>query len=92
MLEMEVAIMPVAKVSNKGQITLPIAARRKLGIAPNSTVEVVTEGNEIVVRPIKSISQLYGVFHEHVRGRKPIGWESERRRMEQAVAQEVVNE
>ena len=44
-----------------------------------------------VVRPVKSIGQLYGVFQEHVRGRKRLGWEEERRRMEQTVAREVVN-
>ena len=41
-------------VSTKGQVTLPVEARRKLGIKPGDAVEFeVTEG-AIVVKPAKS--------------------------------------
>jgi AbrB family looped-hinge helix DNA binding protein len=88
----EVTIMPITKVSSKGQITLPAAMRRKFGIKPNSTVEIIADGDGILVRPTRSISELYGIFHDRVRGRKPLGWEEERRRMEEAVAREVADE
>jgi len=81
-----------AKVSYKGQITLPAAARRKLGIEPNSRVEVVVREDEIVIRPLKTIAELDGIFHSYVRGCKPVPWEKQRRRMEQAVAREVEDE
>jgi AbrB family looped-hinge helix DNA binding protein len=84
--------MATAKVSGKGQITLPAGVRRRLGIEPYSTVEIVERDGGILVRPIRSIGELYGIFHEHVRGRKPIGWERERERMEEAVAREVADE
>ncbi len=84
--------MPSARVSEKGQITLPADVRRKLGISPHSRVEVLLRDNEIVIRPIKSISQLYGIFHEHVRGHQPVPWQEERSRMEEAVGREVADE
>jgi AbrB family looped-hinge helix DNA binding protein len=84
--------MTSAKVSNKGQITLPVAARRKLGIEPNSRVEVVVRDDEIVIRPLKTIAELDGIFHKYVHGHKPVPWEKQRRQMEQAVAREVEDE
>lgn len=84
--------MAIGKVSSKGQITLPAAMRRKLGIKPNSTVEIIAGGDGILVRPTRSIGELYGIFHDRVRGRKPLGWEEERRQMEEAVAREVADE
>ena len=88
----EASDMPSAIVSEKGQITLPATIRRKLGIEPHSRVEVLVRDNEIVLRPVKSISQLYGIFHERVRGRQPVPWPEERRRMEETVAREVADE
>ena len=84
--------MTSAKVSSKGQITLPAKARRKLGIEPNSRVDVEVRDNEIVIRPLKTIAELDGIFHKYVRGRKPVPWEEERRQMEQAVAEQVARE
>ncbi len=84
--------MTSAKVSSKGQITLPADARRKLGIEPNSRVDVVVRDNEIVIRPLKTIAELEGIFHKYVQGRKPVPWEQQRREMEQAVAREVEDE
>ena len=84
--------MPTATVSSKGQITLPSAVRRKLGIEPCSTVEIIECDDGILVRPTRSISDLHGVFREHVCRRKPLGWRQERQRMEEAVAQEVADE
>jgi antitoxin PrlF len=82
----------VSRVSNKGQITLPAEIRRKLGIGPNSSVEVIAREGEIVIRPVKSIGELYGIFEEQVRGRRRLSRETERRRMEEAVAREVGHE
>ncbi len=84
--------MTSAKVSSKGQITLPAAARRKLGIEPNSRVDLVVRDNEIVIRPLKTIAELHGIFHKYVRGRKPVPWEKQRRETERAVAEQVARE
>jgi len=83
--------MSTAKVSSKGQITLPAAARRKLGIAPHSTVEVITRDDGIVIRPLRSVMELAGVLRPYSRG-KVMDWEAARTETERAVAREVAHE
>ena len=82
--------MSTARVSSKGQITLPAAARRKLGIEPHSRVEVLVQDAEIVIRPIKQISDLAGIFHEYTKGVTG-DWETIRTQAEEAVAREVMS-
>ena len=40
------------KVTKRGQVSIPSAVRRKLKIAPNSTVEWVVEGSTARVIPL----------------------------------------
>ena len=83
--------MTRATVSEKGQLTLPIGIRRKLGIGPRSRVELELRGNEIIIRPLKSISEVAGVFREHAEG-VSADWETVRTETERAVAREVADE
>jgi AbrB family looped-hinge helix DNA binding protein len=92
MAHIEVLPMPFAKVSAKGQITLPAALRREFGIAPGSTVEVTVVEGGLLVRPLRSIRQLYGILHDYIPPGGPLGWEEERRIMEEAVARQVMDE
>ena len=52
--------MPVARVSSKGRITLPVSCRRALGINPKDRVLVETDGDRIIVRPIPDLLELEG--------------------------------
>ncbi len=61
--------MATARVSSKGQITLPAALRREFGIAPGSTVEIVATEGGLLVRRIRRISELYGILHDRVPSR-----------------------
>jgi len=83
--------MATALVSSKGQITLPAAARRKFKIGPKSRVDVEIRENEIAIRPVKSIRELCGIFHDAAKG-KTEDWETVRQITMRAVAEEVVNE
>ena len=83
--------MPIIKVSDKGQITLPVAIRRKFRVEPQSQVSVEVRDDEIVLRPIKSIMELEGILHAYAHPGKP-SWEEERDEMERAVAQHVLGE
>jgi AbrB family looped-hinge helix DNA binding protein len=80
----------VARVSSKGQITLSAAVRRKLGIAPNSQVEVIVKDEEIAIRPLKRVSELAGILNRYARPDEPEDWETIRQQTEKAVAEEVV--
>jgi AbrB family looped-hinge helix DNA binding protein len=80
----------IARVSNKGQITIAAAARRKLGIAPNSEVEVTVTDTEITIRPMKSIDELAGILRRYAKPGDDEDWDTIRDEMEKAVAEEVV--
>ncbi|MBS7613473.1 AbrB/MazE/SpoVT family DNA-binding domain-containing protein, partial [Candidatus Bathyarchaeota archaeon] len=47
-------------VTRKGQITIPVEIRRKLGIEEGSKVEVTEEGGMIIIRKSLSILDLAG--------------------------------
>ncbi|HEY3397853.1 MAG TPA: AbrB/MazE/SpoVT family DNA-binding domain-containing protein [Armatimonadota bacterium] len=83
--------MTTIKVSDKGQVTLPAVVRRKLHLEARSQVSVEVRDGEIVLRPVKAIAELEGVFRAAAR---PGGtsWEAERRHMERAVAEQVADE
>jgi antitoxin PrlF len=42
--------MAMAKLSSKSQIVLPAKLRRKLGIRPGDTLEVIEQGEAILLR------------------------------------------
>jgi AbrB family looped-hinge helix DNA binding protein len=80
--------MMIVRVSQTGQITIPAAARRKLGIKPKSNVTIEVGEHELIIRPMKSISDLAGILREHAGG-KPGDLETERAVAEAAVARQV---
>lgn len=60
--------MPTVTVSDKGQVVIPAAIRRRLGLVPGSKLDFELEGNSIRVRPLKSIPPSraedgYGMLH-----------------------------
>ncbi len=55
--------MAVAKLTSKGQITLPSAVRKKLGLAPGDQVDFVESGEGFTLIPVsKHPSVLRGRF------------------------------
>ena len=83
--------MTTARVSERGQISIPAAARRKLGIKPRSRVTVEVGENQIVIKPMKSISDVYGIFSEYAKG-KTTDWDTILEETMMAVAREVESE
>lgn len=51
-----------AIVSSKGQVTLPVAMREKLGIQPGSKIRFELRAHDLVVRPDLPISAYYGIL------------------------------
>ncbi|MGH9468487.1 MAG: AbrB/MazE/SpoVT family DNA-binding domain-containing protein [Terriglobales bacterium] len=45
--------MAKAKISSKGQVTIPVAIRRWLGVRPGECVEFARKNGEVVVRPAR---------------------------------------
>ena len=83
--------MITAQVSDKGQITIPADIRRKLGLKPKSRVSIEIRDNTVVIRPMKSIRELSGIFHEYAKG-KTTDWDTIREETMRIVAEEVAHE
>lgn len=83
--------MTTISLSEKGQVTLPAGARRKLGLKPKSKMEVEITEEGILLRPIKSIMELSGILHEYAKG-KSTDWDTIREETMKAVVQEIMDE
>jgi len=83
--------MIIYKVSERGQISIPAAARRKLGIKPKSKVEVEIGKQEIIIRPLRTIGEVKGIFRKYAKGKEQ-DWESVRAKTERKVAQEAAHD
>lgn len=58
--------MATSTVSDKGQVVIPAAIRRRLGIAPGTRLEFIEEGAELRVRieqrrPRTTVDEGYGM-------------------------------
>ena len=53
---MEEKIEDIVKVSPKGQIVIPKAIRKKLGIAPGEKILIISRDKEIFLRKLESLS------------------------------------
>jgi AbrB family looped-hinge helix DNA binding protein len=83
--------MTTVNISDKGQITVPAAMRRRLGLRAHSRVTLELREDELVLRPVKTISEVAGIFREQARGKRA-SWEKVRRQVTEAVAREVAGE
>ena len=81
----------IARVSERGQISIPAAARRKLGIKPKSKVSVEVGEKEIVIKPVKSILELGGILREYAKG-KSTDWDTIREQAMEITAREIEDE
>ncbi len=77
-----------ARISERGQVTIPASIRRKLGLEAEVRLEIEERDGAIILRPIRPLSAAAGVFAHAARGRKT-DWETVRRETEARVAAEV---
>ena len=50
--------MKVYRLTEKGQVTVPVEVRRRLGIDPDSLLEIRAEGDEVRIRKVGSARPL----------------------------------
>lgn len=79
--------MPIAKITSKGQVTIPLEVRQRLALETGSRIDfVLTPEGSVVIEPVRSsLRSLKGVFHKV--GRKPVSLTD----MEDAIAAEAGN-
>ena len=63
-----------AKVSKKGQVTIPKAIREKLNIGNEGAVLFLVENDEVKIKgvPKKSVAELAGSLKKYVKEYKPL--------------------
>ena len=73
--------MPIATLTSKGQVTLPMAVRTALSLGAGNQVDFVRQGASFVLMPVRSdVTTLKGRFAGRVK--KPVSIEA----MDQAIA------
>ncbi|MBI2597401.1 AbrB/MazE/SpoVT family DNA-binding domain-containing protein [Candidatus Daviesbacteria bacterium] len=77
-------------LTQKGQVTIPVEIRSRLGLKPKDKVRFEVEGDEVKIKPAPSrIARHFGAVA--VSG-KSLDWRVERKAFEEGVAEEVVAE
>ena len=80
----------IIRVSSRGRITIPAQERRRLGIRPNSQVEIIPRDGEIVIRPLKSVLEVAGGLRRYAKFPVP-DWDEVRSETQRKVAEEVMD-
>ena len=76
-----------AKVTIKGQVTIPKKIREKLNIRPSDFVLFVRKGNEVVIKPARTLLDLRGLIKTD---KKIEEWEKVRDTAKKYVINEVM--
>ena len=58
--------MHIAKLTNKGQITIPKTVRQSLGLHPGDKLEfIINKNDEVLFKPIvKKVDDVFGKLHK----------------------------
>jgi len=84
----ERAMIWTAKVSSKGQITLPKELRERLGLKPGERIILKVEDNRVTLEKLPDVLSLYGVFAVS----EPQDWKKVREDTMNIVAAETAKE
>lgn len=65
--------MTIAKVTSKGQITVPKAVRERLGLVPGDELEFMEDSGQMVIRRHEDDSRFrkYRGYLKHLQGQDP---------------------
>lgn len=70
-------------ITSQGQMSIPMAIRKKMGWEKNKKISVELQGDKVVLSTIPDVMDLYGVF----KTKKRISWKKIRRTLDTAWAQ-----
>ena len=65
------------RITSKGQVTIPVEIRERLGLLPDSEVEFVVEGNAVRIRKARGRQPRRRNIVEHLRGKASPGMTTE---------------
>jgi len=61
------------RITSKGQVTIPVGIREKLGLLPDTEVEFRLSGNTVIVRKVKAKGRRGRSLVERMRGKATKG-------------------
>jgi antitoxin PrlF len=76
----------ISTITTKGQVTIPVSIRKKHGLCANDRVDFITEGDRILLIPVKTLRD----FRGSVSGAGDL--DKERQAAKDAVARRVIEE
>jgi|LGVC01.1.fsa_nt_gb AbrB family looped-hinge helix DNA binding protein len=76
-----------SRITVKGQVTVPKKIRDDLKISPGDVILFVKRGDEVVIKPVKTLLDFKGVIQSD---QKIDDWEKVRNKAKEYVAQKVV--
>lgn len=65
------------KVTTKGQVTIPVAVRERLGLLPNTEVEFVLKDGHAILRKLRRSRRRGAKVIAHLRGRGSVSLTTE---------------
>jgi len=78
------------RITQKGQVTIPIAIRVRLGLNPKDRIRFEVDGDDVKIKPVHSrLKAGYGAVTPKNR---PEDWKQIRTEMAKAIADEVMAE
>ena len=78
------------RLTQKGQVTIPLAIRARLGLKPRDLVRFEVDGDEVKLKPARSkLLEGYGAVQARNR---PEDWTAVRAEIEQAIAEDTAAE
>ena len=60
-------MVEMVTVTRKGMVTIPSSIRRKYGIKNGDRVQFVQVNGAVMVIPVKTLSEMYGLDKEHAK-------------------------
>jgi AbrB family looped-hinge helix DNA binding protein len=79
-------------MTSKGQVTIPVAIRRRLGLKQGQRIMFVEEDGQVRIAPATSVAEsTAGIFKSYAR-RPPMSIREEKIAIEEAIAEEAASE
>ncbi|OGQ07914.1 MAG: AbrB family transcriptional regulator [Deltaproteobacteria bacterium RBG_19FT_COMBO_46_12] len=60
------------KITSKGQVTIPLEVREKMGFLPDTEVEFIISGNNVLLKKVRSQSKRSRDLITRMRGRATV--------------------
>lgn len=78
----------ISTVTSKGQVTIPVSIRKKMGLHTNDRVDFITEGDRIIIVPVKTLRDFRGAVTANASADR----EKERQAAKDAVGSKTIEE